>query len=336
MIFVYRPAASTSARLLADEVDGVRIKHEENLIRRCRPTDKVIMWGSYLPQIRGRVLNNVPLQNKYEDIIRLRDAGVVTVDAARQQPAPVLQPTPIDPLIAMWESTVDLADTFSNTPLSRSTVAQEAVTEFVRELQALTAAMRIPVPVAPPPQPLGEWLRRLNNHVGGNDLLHPPARADFWVKKDVFTTEYRVHSFLGRSIRAGKKVPREGFSILPGQIPEGLNPAVSSSVFGEPNTAQRCHPWIRSYDGGWMISYDGEAVKQRHRDVAHAAVLALGLSFGAVDIGERADGTLVVLEVNRAPGAEGGTVEGYGRAVRKWVLGEWVEGGGLREANAPA
>ena len=74
-----------------------------------------------------------------------------------------------------------------------------------------------------------------------------------------------------------------------------------------------------------MISYDGEVVKQRHRDIAHQAIQALGLQFGAVDIGERADGSLLVLEVNRAAGVEGGTVEAYARAVRRWITGEWPE-----------
>ena len=137
------------------------------------------------------------------------------------------------------------------------------------------------------------WLPRIVNHTGGLDLLRPPAHPEFWVKKEVFVKEFRVHSFDGQSIRAGIKVPRQGFD--------------------------KPHAWIRSWDGGWRISYDGKSIKQRHRDVAHKAVEALGLTFGAVDIGERKDKSLVVLEVNRAPGLEGGTIGCYADAIHSWI-----------------
>lgn len=138
----------------------------------------------------------------------------------------------------------------------------------------------------------GEWLPRINNHVGGNDLLLPPDNPDFWTKKFDFVKEFRVHSFLHRSLRAGIKAPREG---------------------------EAAHPWIRSWDAGWGIKYDGVSSRQKHREIAHAAVETLGLQFGAVDIGEKADGSLVVLECNRAPGIEHGTLDAYTRAVRGWI-----------------
>ena len=34
---------------------------------------------------------------------------------------------------------------------------------------------------------------------------------------------------------------------------------------------------------------------------------------------ERADGSLLVLEVNRAPGLEGGTIDAYTDAIRQWI-----------------
>lgn len=137
------------------------------------------------------------------------------------------------------------------------------------------------------------WLGRDNDHTGGLDLLDPTRNPDYYVKRENLVREYRVHSFMGRSIRAGIKKHREGFA--------------------------KPHEWIRSWDGGWKISYDGESVKQRHRDVAHQALKALGLDFGAVDIGEKKDKSVVVLEVNRAPGLEGGTIEAYARAIREWA-----------------
>lgn len=137
------------------------------------------------------------------------------------------------------------------------------------------------------------WLPRTSYHTGGTDLLNPPREPDFWVKRLDISREFRVHSFTGRSIRAGVKVPRTGFE----------NP----------------HEWVRSLDGGWRLSYDGTSVKQKHRDVAHKAIKALGLDFGAVDVGECKDGTVVVLEVNRAPGLEGKTIPIYAEAIQKWI-----------------
>lgn len=140
---------------------------------------------------------------------------------------------------------------------------------------------------------LDVWLPRLNNHVGGNDLLNPPTNADFWVAKEDLVEEYRIHSFAGRSIRAGVKVPREGF----------------------PNP----HSWIRSFDGGWKINYDNFKSTKEMRALAHKAVKVLGLTFGAVDIGKRRDGKLIVLECNRAPGLEGNTIGAYASAIKRFV-----------------
>ena len=309
MIFVFRPAASMSARLLAEAVDGVRIKRPENLIRRARGNDKVVMWGAHLDGVQGLVLNNRPLQNKFEDALRLREAGVPTIEVSRTRPAPpapIVQPTPIDPLIALWDTAQDAAEAFANLPMTRNLVAQGGVEDLIGALGRVQTAMRVPAPVAPPSvQPVSqiEWLGRTYNHVGGNDLLHP-GRADFYAKREQLVNEYRVHSFIGHSIRAGKKIPR--------------TPNSETPFNGTP------HAWIRSFDAGWQISYDGEQVRQRHRDLAHSAVNALGLQFGAVDIGEKQNGELIVLEVNRAPGVEAGSVSSYARAIRRWVEGEWT------------
>ena len=135
------------------------------------------------------------------------------------------------------------------------------------------------------------WLGRANSHIGGADLLAPPARPDYWVKKEDITREYRLHIFRGQSIRAGRK---EKFR-------------------------EDAHPWIRSHDAGWHLVYDGHGVTDRHRDAAKQAVTALGLDFGAVDVGERADGSVLVFEVNRAPGLEGNTIAAYATAIQSWA-----------------
>lgn len=312
MIWIYRPNSSASARLLAESLDGIRMKTEERLRRRVRPTDKVIMWGAYVPNLQGKVLNNVPLRNKFEDAVRLREAGISTVAVSRTRPT-ILQPVgppPIDPLIEVWSQASDMAEAFAALQPTRNQVALTGIQELRDALSQTLGAASRPAPVALPATTLPDqsWLARTFDHVGGNDLLRPIAHADYYSKREEFKNEYRVHSFLGHSIRAGKKIPR--------------TPQSETPFHGTP------HTWVRSWDGGWMISYaDDSGIKQRHRDIAHAAVKALGLAFGAVDIGEREDGTLVVLELNRAPGLEGGTPDAYSHAVRKWTTGEWLLAG---------
>ena len=157
------------------------------------------------------------------------------------------------------------------------------------------------LPYPPLPYPLeGEWLCRWFNHVGGNDLLSAERAkkhdghiiVEYQVKKENLLKEYRVHYMNGRSIRAGVKVPREG-------VP--------------------AHPWIRSFDGGWKVKYDGFHSTPVMRRRALKAIQALGLQFCAVDIGEEKDGKLIVLEVNRAPGLEGGTIKAYANAIKEWA-----------------
>jgi hypothetical protein len=144
----------------------------------------------------------------------------------------------------------------------------------------------VPVP-ALSSGPKEGFIGRSFNHQGGKDLLNGGGH-DYWVERIETKREFRIHIFNGVSIRAGMKVPRDGF----------------------PNP----HPWVRSYDGGWRLSYgpaSNEYVKQSVREAAKAAVSALGLDFGAVDVALRKDGVPVVWEVNKAPGLEGGSLKKY-------------------------
>lgn len=160
------------------------------------------------------------------------------------------------------------------------------------------------------------WIGREGDHSRGSDLLQPPGRVDYYVKREEISKEYRVHMFRGLSIRAGQKVPRAGFEVLdPDRTPYNKFIAATKEWKLENKVA---HPWIRSYEGGWDMRYDG--VTPAHRTLAKQACEALELDFGAVDIGERPNGSLFVLEVNRAPALdEGDTVGVYVGAVQKWV-----------------
>lgn len=134
------------------------------------------------------------------------------------------------------------------------------------------------------PEDAAGWLPRAYVHHSGNDLLNPPTHPGFWVQKEDMRREFRVHVWDNVSARVALKVPTDD-----------------------------AHPWIRSHSAGWRLDYGqgAEKVRQRHRDAAKAACEALGLTFGAVDIGETDERGAIVLEVNRAPGLEGRTIDKY-------------------------
>lgn len=297
--FVYRRASSSGARALAEALGAIRYKALNVPIdRKARQGDTIICWGETVGAIPGvRILNNAPINNKFTDATTLKAKGVPTVEVSRQKPAPQV-PLPVqDPALPGFTRVLELANELTNINpnQARSPVTRQGLEQFLVELQNQIGRLNIPAPLPVTPTPVGEWLPRMNSHVGGDDLLDPPDEPDFYSKKVALVKEFRVHSFDKKSIRAGIKEPREGFT----------NP----------------HPWIRSWDGGWRIKYDGVSSKQKHREIAHAAVEALGLTFGAVDIGELADGSLIVLEVNRAPGLEGGTIDAYAEAIQRYLRG---------------
>lgn len=285
MVYVYRRQSSTGARELAVALGGKRFRGRVGPIQdKVRQGDVVICWGEVLAPIPGvKILNGGQIRNKFEDAQKLKEAGVPTIEASKTKPAPAGDGA-IRPL---WEEVIELAEDFIEVPFARDNPAFiQGIKDFHVAVKKLEDQMTQPV------APQGEWLPRLFSHVGGNDLLNPPAAPEFYVKKENIVEEIRIHSFNEKSIRAGIKKPRPG--------------------------AQQ-HPWIRSYDGGWSIIYDGFESKKAQRELAHKAVKALGLNFGAVDLGKRADGSWIVLEVNRAPGLEGGSVTTYANAIRAWM-----------------
>ena len=302
--YIYRREASTGARDLAEALGATRYRGRNYpLERKVRPGDVVIAWGERVPAIQDvHILNGAPILGKFEDVVKLKAAGVRTIDVSRTQPmAPPPGPPPVDPAIALFESLQEQMEDFGNLfeaprETLRTRPFQDGLAGILTQITNLSATLRVPPPVATPVL-APDWLPRKNDHVGGLDLLTPPTTPDFWAKKENIVKEIRVHSFKGRSIRAGVKAPRDGFSKAQGNL----------------------HPWVRSWDGGWRMKYDGETARQRHRDIAHAAVAALGLDFGAVDVAELADGTVMVLEVNRAPGLSDGTADVYATAIQRWM-----------------
>ncbi len=68
--------------------------------------------------------------------------------------------------------------------------------------------------------------------------------------------------------------------------------------------------WVRSHSRGWIFA-EARPELGEAPEVARSAVKALGLDFGAVDIGLDNDNHAVVIEVNTAPGLEGRTLDSY-------------------------
>lgn len=270
MIYVYRPTVSDGAREIVDFLNDLgfpaRFSQGKLIRERFRPErDKLVCWGA--PYASHGGLNNQPHMTKFAEASKLIADHVPTVRVSRTQPT-VASGRP------GWAQENRVYD-------------EQGVRELILRLQAHLDAPLAPAQI---------WLARRNNHIGGNDLLRPGGVADFYSLKEPVAHEYRLHIFNGRSIRAGRKIPREAFDGTP-------------------------HQWVRSFDGGWRIDYSGFHSTRDMRTLAAAAVGSLGLDFGAVDLAERPDGTLFVLEVNRAPGAEGGTAERYAQAIGQWAAG---------------
>lgn len=156
----------------------------------------------------------------------------------------------------------------------------------------------VPVPEHAPQHPEDEhcyflpgWLARTAHHTQARDLLAGIRAGDFYVKKIDTVREHRIHVFDGRVIRVQTKQP------TPGMTP---------------------HPWIRSESSGWTLVARPDLtalVPRGAREIAKRAVAALGYEFGAVDMGVKPDGSVVVWEVNTSPGLGGGTAQAYARAI---------------------
>lgn len=301
MIYIYRRERSDGARQLAEMLGGRRAREMPRLL----PDNLIVCWGEAYPVVDGLpyVLNGAPIRSKYHDAQTLKAAGVATIEVS--QTRPTTEVIELDPAVPLWEAAKVHVEEFLHTAPQRTPIYLEGLAEMRESIRRMWEVLEQPFQAAGRVVPLDGWMPRSNSHVGGNDLLNPPAVPDYWVKKEELVREYRVHSFDGRSIRAGVKVPREGYG-----TPGGTD---------NPTAPNYCHSWIRSWDAGWRIRYDGNTIRQAHRDLAHQAVAAIGLTFGAVDLGERQDGSLIVLEVNRAPGLEGGTIVAYANAIKRWM-----------------
>lgn len=112
-----------------------------------------------------------------------------------------------------------------------------------------------------------------------------PPLADLYVEYVPNRREYRVHVFQGRVIRVQGKYL---------DFPE-----------------QHTNPYIQNYQQGFRFRSPNVQVNQDRLDAAVAAVAALGLDFGAVDLLIGEDRQTYVLEVNTAPSCSPLTARAY-------------------------
>lgn len=174
----------------------------------------------------------------------------------------------------------------------------------------------------------------------GAGINVPTFTTDFdtarqwWLDGETVLARQAVRSFGGRGITVHQRDPKDG-------SPVPLIPAAFYSLYSPKRHEFRVHVFqgkvidlqqkkrckgheavdtkVRSYDNGWRFCRHGIEVPAKCQTDAVRALAALGLNFGAVDVGwnEKLQEPMVY-EVNTAPGIEGTTVKNYAEAIRGW------------------
>ena len=132
----------------------------------------------------------------------------------------------------------------------------------------------------------------------GIELVEPHSDevpyAPLYTKYTKAKYEYRIHVMNGEIIDFVQKKKRSGVE---------------------------ANPHIRSHNYGWIFARDGVVLPNKVKEAALAAIHAIGLDFGAVDIGYKVnEDKAFVYEVNTAPGLEGTTLQRYITAFKENYL----------------
>ena len=180
----------------------------------------------------------------------------------------------------------------------------DAVRNAVNKLQAfklMDGKVSIP-PWTEDPKEALKWLaaestvvvrHKLNGHSAEgleivtypNDIL--PENAPLYTKYIKKNAEYRVHVFRDKVFFVQRKARKL-------DVPD-----------------DQVNWQVRNLKGGFIYANQDVEVSEKVKEQAKAAIMALGLDFGAVDIIETKKGECYVLEVNTACGLEGTTLAKY-------------------------
>lgn len=137
----------------------------------------------------------------------------------------------------------------------------------------------------------------LTGHEGAGIIItehgEEPPRASLYTKYIKKRAEYRIHIAFGRIIDMQRKIRRPD---------------------GEPTDWR-----IRSWRNGFIFARNSGIPSETSQRAALAAMTHFELDYGAIDLVETRDGDTYILEINSAPGLEGGTLERYARAFRREI-----------------
>lgn len=130
----------------------------------------------------------------------------------------------------------------------------------------------------------GEQVAPRGHAERGSRLKNAPLYTKYFKK----VAEYRIHVWGDRVLDVQQKRKRQ-------EVPN-----------------EEMDYQVRNAAGGWVFCRDEVETPQCVTDAAVRAVSALGLDFGAVDVGyNQHNDTACVFEVNTAPGLEGTTLDRY-------------------------
>lgn len=124
------------------------------------------------------------------------------------------------------------------------------------------------------------------------DLVYAPLYTERIRKKD----EFRVHVFGDQVIDVAEKRLKRGKA-----------------------TEENRNAFVRNHENGWIFAHENVVCPENVKNEALKAVRALGLDFGAVDVGVDKNGVAYVFEVNTAPGLENQqTIAAYVQAFNNY------------------
>jgi glutathione synthase/RimK-type ligase-like ATP-grasp enzyme len=124
----------------------------------------------------------------------------------------------------------------------------------------------------------------------GHEVPAAPLYTKYTKKKD----EYRIHVFGGEVVFQQRKARKK-------EVPD-----------------DQVNWQVRNLAGGFIFANDGIVAPEVVQEAARMAVQALGLDFGAADVGFK-DGEAVVYEVNTACGLQGKNLESYVNKFREYL-----------------